>query len=84
MLSPGCNLDRTNGWPSTTDNARDELQVRLLPASAGTLVLVTSRSQLTGVAAARAATRPSLPRAALVDELRDASSRLNVNHFESK
>jgi tetratricopeptide (TPR) repeat protein/transcriptional regulator with XRE-family HTH domain len=116
------------------DNARDEQQVRLLlPASAGTLVLVTSRSQLTGlgaadgarllsldvlapgeatellaarigyaraaaepgavseivnlsaclplavaIAAARAATRPSLPLAALADELRDASGRLDA------
>jgi tetratricopeptide (TPR) repeat protein/transcriptional regulator with XRE-family HTH domain len=116
------------------DNARNEQQVRqLLPASAGTLVLVTSRSQLTGlaaadgarllsldvlapgeaaellaarigparaaaepgavseiatlsgclplavaIAAARAATRPSLPLAALADELRDASSRLDA------
>jgi DNA-binding SARP family transcriptional activator/tetratricopeptide (TPR) repeat protein len=35
------------------DNARDEQQVRpLIPASAGTLVIVTSRSQLIGLAAA--------------------------------
>jgi tetratricopeptide (TPR) repeat protein/transcriptional regulator with XRE-family HTH domain len=116
------------------DNARDEQQVRLLlPASAGTLVLVTSRSQLTGlavtdgarllsldvlahreatellatrigparaaaepgavseianlsaclplavaIAAARAATRPSLPLAALADELLNASGRLDA------
>ena len=116
------------------DNARDEQQVRLLlPASAGTLVVVTSRSQLTGLAAtdgarllsldvlahdeatellatrigpvrataepgavseiadlsaclplavaivaARAATRPSLPLAALADELRNASGRLDA------
>ncbi len=116
------------------DNARDEQQVRpLLPASARTLVLVTSRSQLTGlaatdgarllsldvlahgeatellaarigparaaaqpgavgeiaalsaylplavaIAAARAATRPSLPLAALASELRDASGRLDA------
>jgi tetratricopeptide (TPR) repeat protein/transcriptional regulator with XRE-family HTH domain len=116
------------------DNASDERQVRLLlPAFAGTLVLVTSRSQLTGlaaadgarllsldvlshgeatellaarigparvagepgavseiaslsaclplavaIAAARAVTRPSLPLAALADELRDASGRLDA------
>jgi tetratricopeptide (TPR) repeat protein/transcriptional regulator with XRE-family HTH domain len=116
------------------DNARDEQQVRpLLPASAGTLVLVTSRSELTGLAAAdgarllslnvlahgeatellaarigparagaepgavseianlsaclplavtivaaRAATRPSLPMAALADELRNAAGRLDA------
>jgi tetratricopeptide (TPR) repeat protein/transcriptional regulator with XRE-family HTH domain len=115
------------------DNARDEQQVRpLLPASPGTLVLVTSRSQLTGLAAegarllslevlaedearqllsarigqaradaepgavaelarlceclplalavvaARAAARPRLPLAALADELRDISARLDA------
>jgi len=116
------------------DNARDEQQVRpLLPAAAGSLVLVTSRSQLTGlaaadgarllsldvlphdeatellatrigparaaaepgavgeiarvsaclplavaIAAARAATRPGLPLAALAHELRDASGRLDA------
>jgi tetratricopeptide (TPR) repeat protein/transcriptional regulator with XRE-family HTH domain len=116
------------------DNARDEQQARqLLPAAAGTLALVTSRSQLTGlaaadgarllsldvlapgeatellaarigyaraaaepgavseianlsaclplavaIAAARAATRPSLPLVALADELRDASGRLDA------
>ena len=43
------------------DNASDEQQVRLLrPASAGTLVLVTSRSQLTGLAAADGARLLSL------------------------
>ena len=116
------------------DNARDEQQVRqLLPASAETLVLITSRSHLTGlaaaegaqllsldvlahgeatdllatrigparaaaepasvseiaelsaclplavaIAAARAATRPRLRLAALADELRDASGRLDA------
>jgi tetratricopeptide (TPR) repeat protein/transcriptional regulator with XRE-family HTH domain len=116
------------------DNARDEQQVRpLLPASPGTLVLVTSRSQLGGlaaadgarlvtldvlshaeavallaarlgaaragaepaaagriaslcaclplaltVAAARAATRPGFPLAALADELTDAVGRLDA------
>jgi tetratricopeptide (TPR) repeat protein/transcriptional regulator with XRE-family HTH domain len=38
------------------DNARDEQQVRpLLPASPGSLVIVTSRSQLSGLAAANGA-----------------------------
>ena len=116
------------------DNARDAGQVRpLLPASPGCLVLVTSRSQLTGlaaaegamplaldlvtgdeahellaarlggdrlaaepaaaqeliglcarlplalaIAAARAATQPALPLAALAAELRDAGGRLDA------
>ena len=116
------------------DNARDEQQVRmLLPTCAGSLVLVTSRSQLTGLAAAdgarplsldvlahgaatellaarigparaaaepgavseianlsaclplavaiagaRAAIRPGFPLAALADELRNASGRLDA------
>jgi DNA-binding SARP family transcriptional activator/tetratricopeptide (TPR) repeat protein len=43
------------------DNARDEQQVRpLLPASPGILVLVTSRSQLSGLAAAEGARLISL------------------------
>jgi tetratricopeptide (TPR) repeat protein/transcriptional regulator with XRE-family HTH domain len=43
------------------DNARDEQQVRpLLPASPGSLVLVTSRSQLSGLAAAEGARLISL------------------------
>jgi hypothetical protein len=43
------------------DNARDEQQVRpLLPASPGSLVLVTSRSQLSGLAAADGARLISL------------------------
>jgi DNA-binding SARP family transcriptional activator/tetratricopeptide (TPR) repeat protein len=116
------------------DNARDAGQVRpLLPGSPGCLVLVTSRSQLTGlaaaegamplaldllthdeahellaarlggdrlaadraaaqeliglcarlplalaIAAARAATQPALPLAALAAELRDATGRLDA------
>src|SRR5215469_1270903 len=43
------------------DNARDEQQIRpLLPAGDGTLVVVTSRSQLTGLAAADGARLVSL------------------------
>ena len=52
------------------DNARDEEQVRpLLPASPGCLVIVTSRSQLAGLAAAEGA---SLLR---LDVLTDAEAR---------
>jgi DNA-binding SARP family transcriptional activator/DNA-binding XRE family transcriptional regulator len=52
------------------DNARDEEQVRpLLPASPGCLVIVTSRSQLAGLAAAEGA---SLLR---LDVLTDADAR---------
>ncbi len=43
------------------DNARDEQQVRpLLPASPGTLVLITSRNQLSGLGAADGARLTSL------------------------
>jgi DNA-binding SARP family transcriptional activator/Tfp pilus assembly protein PilF len=52
------------------DNARDEQQVRpLLPASPGCLVLITSRSQLTGLAAADGA------RMLTVDVLPEAEAR---------
>jgi DNA-binding SARP family transcriptional activator/Tfp pilus assembly protein PilF len=52
------------------DNARDEQQVRpLLPASPGCLVLITSRSQLTGLAAADGA------RLLTVDVLPEAEAR---------
>jgi DNA-binding SARP family transcriptional activator/tetratricopeptide (TPR) repeat protein len=62
------------------DNARDEQQVRpLLPASHGTLVIVTSRSQLGGLAAAdgaRLLTLDVLPRAEAVQLL---SARLGTD-----
>jgi tetratricopeptide (TPR) repeat protein len=52
------------------DNARDEQQVRpLLPASPGCLVIVTSRNQLTGLAASDGARLLSL------DVLTDAEAR---------
>jgi len=55
------------------DNARDEQQVRpLLPASPGSLVLVTSRNQLTGLTAAESAwllTLDVLPQAEAVHML---------------
>ncbi len=57
------------------DNARDERQVRpLLPASPGCLVLVTSRSQLTGLAAAEGAHLLTLD-ALAVDEARELLAR---------
>jgi len=59
------------------DNARDEQQVRpLLPASPGTLVLVTSRSQLSGLAVADGARLISLEVLSHVEAVQLLNARL--------
>jgi DNA-binding SARP family transcriptional activator len=61
------------------DNARDEQQVRpLLPASPGSLVLVTSRSQLSGLAAADGARLLTLDVLSHGDAVRLLTARLGV------
>jgi transcriptional regulator with XRE-family HTH domain len=59
------------------DNAHDEQQVRpLLPGSAGCLTVVTSRRQLTGLAAADGARLLSLPVLSLAESLQLLAGRL--------
>src|SRR6202012_5989904 len=59
------------------DNAQDEQQVRpLLPGSAGCLTMVTSRRQLTGLAAADGARLLSLPVLSLAESLQLLAGRL--------
>ena len=61
------------------DNARDEQQVRpLLPASPGSLVLVTSRSQLAGLAAADGARLLSLDVLAHAEAVQLLAARLGA------
>jgi len=62
------------------DNARDEQQVRpLLPASPGSLVLVTSRSQLSGLAAADGARMISLDVLTHAEAVRMLTARLGAD-----
>jgi transcriptional regulator with XRE-family HTH domain len=59
------------------DNAHDEQQVRpLLPGSAGCLTVVTSRRQLTGLAAADGARLLNLPVLSLAESLQLLAGRL--------
>jgi tetratricopeptide (TPR) repeat protein/transcriptional regulator with XRE-family HTH domain len=61
------------------DNARDEQQVRpLLPASPGSLVLVTSRNQLAGLAAAEGARLISLDVLSHEEAVRLLTARLGT------
>jgi tetratricopeptide (TPR) repeat protein/transcriptional regulator with XRE-family HTH domain len=61
------------------DNARDEQQVRpLLPASPGSLVLVTSRSQLSGLAAADWARPVTLDVLSHADAVQMLTARLGI------
>jgi tetratricopeptide (TPR) repeat protein len=62
------------------DNARDEQQVRpLLPASPGTLVLVTSRNQITGLAAAEGARVITLDALTHSEAVQMLTSRLGLD-----
>jgi DNA-binding SARP family transcriptional activator/tetratricopeptide (TPR) repeat protein len=62
------------------DNARDEQQVRpLLPASPGCLVVVTSRGQLTGLAAAEDARLLSLDLLGVAEARQMLSARLGAD-----
>jgi tetratricopeptide (TPR) repeat protein/transcriptional regulator with XRE-family HTH domain len=62
------------------DNARDEAQVRpLLPASPGSLVLVTSRSQLSGLAAADGARLLSLDLLPPVEAVQLLTARIGAD-----
>jgi len=62
------------------DNARDEQQVRpLLPASPGSLVLVTSRNQLSGLAAADGARLLTLDVLTHAEALELLTARLGAN-----
>jgi transcriptional regulator with XRE-family HTH domain/tetratricopeptide (TPR) repeat protein len=63
------------------DNARDEQQVRpLLPASPGSLVIVTSRNHLAGLAAAHAARLLSLDVLSHAEAVRLLTTRIGTDH----
>ncbi|MBV9452345.1 MAG: tetratricopeptide repeat protein [Streptosporangiaceae bacterium] len=67
------------------DNARDEQQVRpLLPASPGSLVLVTSRNQLTGLAAADDARLLSLDVLSRDEAVQLLSARLGTSRASAE
>ena len=67
------------------DNARDEQQVRpLLPASPGSLVLVTSRSQLSGLAAADNARLISLDVLSHAEALHMLTARLGTDRADAE